>query len=76
MVRIMASLSMTKARGCPECGQVHDCAWFVEMQVLTKRLDDKINEIVKSKTVIKLDLLLQKFQNWRINEPPFNFLLA
>jgi len=47
MVRIMASLSMTKARGCPECGQVHDCAWFVEMQVLTKRLDDKINELVK-----------------------------
>ena len=43
----MASLSLTKSRGCPECGQVHDCAWLQEMTVLCQRLDKKINELVE-----------------------------
>ena len=42
----MASLNMTKARECPECGQIHDCAFYVEMQILTAKLDKKINEFV------------------------------
>ena len=43
----MASLSLTKVRECPECGQVHDCAWLQEMTVLCQRLDKKINELVE-----------------------------
>jgi hypothetical protein len=43
----MASMTMTKARECPDCGKVHDCAFFVEMQVLTEKLDKKINEFVE-----------------------------
>jgi hypothetical protein len=42
----MASLNMTQARECPECGQIHDCAFYVEMQILTAKLDRKINEFV------------------------------
>ena len=42
----MASLTKTKARECPECGQIHDCAFYVEMQILTAKLDKKINEFV------------------------------
>jgi len=42
----MASMTMTKARECSECGQIHDCAFYVEMQVLTQKLDKKINEFV------------------------------
>ena len=42
----MASMTMTKARECPDCGGVHDCAFYVEMQVLTAKLDKKINEFV------------------------------
>ena len=42
----MASMSMTKARECPDCGNIHDCAFYVEMQVLTQKLDKKINEFV------------------------------
>ena len=37
---------MTKARECPDCGNIHDCAFYVEMQVLTEKLDKKINEFV------------------------------
>ena len=44
----MASLNMTQARECPECGQIHDCQFFAEMQVLTAKLDKKINELVES----------------------------
>lgn len=42
----MASLNQIHVRRCPECNQIHDCAWFVEMQVLCNRLDKKINELV------------------------------
>ena len=42
----MASLSRTQMRECSECGKVHDCAFYVEMQVLTAKLDKKINEFV------------------------------
>jgi hypothetical protein len=42
----MASMTMTKARECPDCGNIHDCAFYVEMQVLTEKLDKKINEFV------------------------------
>tara|TARA_R100000365_G_C2665702_1_gene16885 strand:- start:180 stop:368 length:189 start_codon:yes stop_codon:yes gene_type:complete len=42
----MASMTMTKARECPDCGNIHDCAFYVEMQVLTQKLDKKINEFV------------------------------
>jgi hypothetical protein len=44
----MASMTMTKARKCPVCGKIHDCEFFVEMQVLTEKLDKKINELVDS----------------------------
>jgi hypothetical protein len=43
---IMASYSITKIRECEKCGHIHDCAWFVEMQVLCEKLDKKINELV------------------------------
>ena len=39
-------MTMTKARECPDCGNIHDCAFYVEMQVLTQKLDKKINEFV------------------------------
>ena len=39
-------MTMTKARECPDCGNIHDCAFYVEMQVLTEKLDKKINEFV------------------------------
>ena len=42
----MASLNMTKARECAECGHIHDCAWFVEMQILCEKLDKKIIELL------------------------------
>ena len=42
----MASLTLSKARECPACGNIHDCAFYVEMQVLTQKLDKKINEFV------------------------------
>ena len=42
----MASLNQIHVRRCPECNQIHDCAWFVEMQVLCEKLDKKINELV------------------------------
>ena len=42
----MASMTMTKARECPDCGGVHDCAIYVELQVLTAKLDKNINEFV------------------------------
>tara|TARA_R100001086_G_scaffold140070_1_gene73476 strand:+ start:180 stop:371 length:192 start_codon:yes stop_codon:yes gene_type:complete len=42
----MASLNQIHVRRCPECNQIHDCAWFVEMQVLCNRLDKKMNELV------------------------------
>jgi len=44
----MASLTLSKARECPECGNIHDCAFYVEMQVLAEKLDKKINELVES----------------------------
>ena len=31
-------MTMTKASKCPECGKVHDCAFYVEMQGLLQRL--------------------------------------
>ena len=43
----MASMSMTKARECPDCGGVHDCAWLPEMTYLCAKLDRKINELVE-----------------------------
>ena len=42
----MASMTMTKARECPECGQVHDCAFYVEMQVLANKLDSQVNRLI------------------------------
>lgn len=42
----MASLNMTEARECPKCGHIHDCAFYVEMQILCAKLDRKINEFV------------------------------
>ena len=47
MDKIMASYSVTEIRECEKCGHIHDCAWFVEMQVLCDKLDKKINELVK-----------------------------
>ena len=47
MGKIMASYSVTEIRDCEKCGHIHDCAWFVEMQVLCEKLDKKINELVK-----------------------------
>ena len=44
---IMASYSITEIRECEKCGNIHDCAWFVEMQVLCEKLDKKINELLK-----------------------------
>ena len=43
----MASMTMTKARECPECGNVHDCAFYVEMQVLCNKLDKQINRLLQ-----------------------------
>jgi len=43
----MASYSITEIRECEKCGHIHDCAWFVEMQVLCEKLDKKINELLK-----------------------------
>ena len=37
---------MTEARECPKCGHIHDCAFYVEMQILCAKLDRKINEFV------------------------------
>ena len=39
-------MTMTKARECPECGQVHDCAFYVEMQILCSKLDKQINRLL------------------------------
>ena len=38
---------MTKASKCPECGKVHDCAFYVEMQVLLQRLSKEIDRLVE-----------------------------
>ena len=43
----MASLSELHVRRCPECNQIHDCQFFVEMQVLCNRLDREINRLVE-----------------------------
>ena len=43
----MASLNGIHVRECPECNQIHDCAWFVEMQVLCNKLDKQINRLVE-----------------------------
>ena len=43
----MTSMTMTKARECPECGKVHDCAFYVEMQVLLQRLSKEIDRLVE-----------------------------
>ena len=43
----MASLNGIHVRECPECNQIHDCAWFVEMQVLCNRLEREINRLVE-----------------------------
>ena len=43
----MPSLTITKARECPDCGKIHDCQFYAEMQVLTAKLDQKINEFVE-----------------------------
>ena len=53
----MASMSMTKARECPDCGNIHDCAFYVEMQVLTEKLDKKINEFVDSINQMDTDIV-------------------
>jgi|LULG01.1.fsa_nt_gb hypothetical protein len=43
-----SSAELTQARECPQCGNIHDCQFFAEMQVLTAKLDKKINELVDS----------------------------
>jgi len=43
----MASMTMTKARECPECGQVHDCQMFQSMNNLIKKMDEKIDEYLR-----------------------------
>ena len=40
-------MTMTKARECPDCGKVHDCAFYVEMQVLLQRLSKEIDRLVE-----------------------------
>ena len=40
-------MTLTKARECPECGKVHDCAFYVEMQVLLQRLSKEIDRLVE-----------------------------
>ena len=42
----MASLNRTQMRECPECGKVHDCAFYVEMQVLSAKLEKKMDELI------------------------------
>ena len=44
----MASMTMTKASKCPECGKVHDCAFYVEMQMFNQRLSKEIDRLVES----------------------------
>ena len=39
-------MTMTKASKCPECGKVHDCAFYVEMQMLCHKLDNQINRLL------------------------------
>ena len=34
-------------RNCPECNQIHDCQFFMEMQVLCNKLDKEINRLVE-----------------------------
>ena len=40
-------MTMTKARKCPECGKVHDCAFYVEMQLLCEILTKEIDRLVE-----------------------------
>ena len=43
----MASLTMTKVRECPDCGHVHDCAWYIEMALLVQKLSKEVDRLVE-----------------------------
>ena len=55
-------MTMTKARECADCGKVHDCAYFVQMQVLTMKLEQAINELVEESIKANESLLECNFQ--------------
>ena len=40
-------MTMTKARACPDCGGVHDCAWLSEQTVLNQTLSKEIDRLVE-----------------------------
>ena len=57
----MASLSRTQMRECPDCGKVHDCAFYDEMQFLCYKLDKEVNRLLEQ--LAKTDQVINELED-------------
>jgi hypothetical protein len=48
-------------RECPDCGKVHDCAFYDEMQFLCSKLDKEVNRLLEQ--LAKTDQIINELED-------------